>query len=322
MSNLTFSHVDKYFGDVAALKDFSLEVQPGELITLLGPSGCGKTTALRIAAGFERADRGSLAVSDNEISHLPPQKRNMGMVFQSYSLFPHLTVAENVAFGLSVRKENKKNQSVRVNEMLELVQLGELGARFPHQLSGGQQQRVALARALAIGPSVLLLDEPLSALDAKVRTEVRDEIRALQKRTNTTTLFVTHDQEEAIAISDRVCVMGNGTIHQVGTPRQVYLEPATDFVARFIGQSDVVTLQGHKILVRPEDVTLVPVSNERGRLAYVKRIDFVGANIQLVLMLNELGQEVRSLQHSSSLSIPAVGDAVGVHFSRVLREIE
>ena len=321
MSNLLFNNVNKRFKDVVALSNFTLDVEPGELITLLGPSGCGKTTALRIAAGFEYADSGDISADAVSLTHVRPQKRNMGMVFQSYSLFPHLTVTENVSFGLSVRKHDKATQSRRVNDMLELVQLGTLGSRYPHQLSGGQQQRVALARALAIEPSVLLLDEPLSALDARVRTEVRDEIRALQKRTDTTTLFVTHDQKEAIAISDRVCVMGNGSIHQVGTPRQVYLHPETDFVAGFIGQSDSVILGGRQFLVRPEDVAIVATGDERGHLAYVKAVEFVGANIQVVLMMDELGQEVRSYMPSTADITPAIGDAVGVHFTRILRTI-
>lgn len=318
MSTLQFKNVDKYFGDVAALKDFSLSVQPGELIALLGPSGCGKTTALRLAAGFERPDFGTLTMAGADISQLPPQKRNMGMVFQNYSLFPHLTVQENVEFGLSVRRQDKAVRSQRAGDMLELVRLGELGARYPHQLSGGQQQRVALARALAIEPSVLLLDEPLSALDARVRVEVRDEIRELQKRTGTTTLFVTHDQEEAIAIADRICVMGQGTIHQVGTPRDVYLDPYTEFVAGFIGLSDSVTLDGRHFLVRPEDVRIVSPDDERSHLGYVKNVEFIGANVLVVLMLNERGQEVRSLLPNSESSLPAIGDAVGVHFSRIL----
>lgn len=318
MSTLQFTNVDKYFGDVAALKDFTLSVQPGELIALLGPSGCGKTTALRLAAGFERPDFGTLTMKGADISQLPPQKRNMGMVFQNYSLFPHLTVQENVEFGLSVRRQDKAVRSQRAGDMLELVQLGELGARYPHQLSGGQQQRVALARALAIEPSVLLLDEPLSALDARVRVEVRDEIRELQKRTGTTTLFVTHDQEEAIAIADRICVMGQGTIHQVGTPRDVYLDPYTEFVAGFIGLSDSVTLDGRHFLVRPEDVRIISPDDERSHLGYVKNVEFIGANVLVVLMLNERGQEVRCLLPNGESSLPAIGDAVGVHFSRIL----
>jgi putative spermidine/putrescine transport system ATP-binding protein len=318
MSSVTFSSISKRFGDVIALQDFTLSLNEGELVTLLGPSGCGKTTALRIAAGFETSDAGTFSVGGVDVTGLSPQKRNMGMVFQNYSLFPHLTVRENIEFGLSVRKQEKSRRLTRVNDMLELVQLGKLGARFPHQLSGGQQQRVALARALAIEPSVLLLDEPLSALDARVRTEVRDEIRQLQQRTNTTTLFVTHDQDEAVAISDRICVMGNGTIHQVGTPRDVYMNPSTEFAATFIGESDIVTINEQRFLVRPEDVSLVAAQTDNSHLGYVKSIEFLGTHSHVVVMLDHLGQEVRSVVPHINSHHYTIGDAVGVRFRRVL----
>ena len=235
MSDLTFSAVRKTFGQNVALEGLDLEVRDGELISLLGPSGCGKTTALRIAAGFERADSGRVMVSGNDISTQPPHKRNMGMVFQSYSLFPNLTVAGNVEYGLRTRGIAKPERQRRVAEMLELVQLGPMANRYAHQISGGQQQRVALARALAIRPQVLLLDEPLSALDAKVRATLRDEIRRIQTELGITTLFVTHDQEEALAISDRVGVMSNGHLEQLGEPTEVYRHPSSAFVARFVG---------------------------------------------------------------------------------------
>ncbi|HEY0518778.1 MAG TPA: ABC transporter ATP-binding protein [Ilumatobacteraceae bacterium] len=235
MTSLTFDNVRKTFGANTALEGLGLEVHDGELISLLGPSGCGKTTALRIAAGFERADSGRILVGGNDITNQPPHKRNMGMVFQSYSLFPNLTVAGNVEYGLRTRGIAKAERHQRVNEMLELVQLGPMANRYAHQISGGQQQRVALARALAIRPQVLLLDEPLSALDAKVRATLRDEIRRIQTELGITTLFVTHDQEEALAISDRVGVMSNGSLEQLGPPTEVYRHPASAFVARFVG---------------------------------------------------------------------------------------
>jgi putative spermidine/putrescine transport system ATP-binding protein len=235
MSDLIFDKVRKTFGTNVALEGLELEVRDGELISLLGPSGCGKTTALRIAAGFERADSGSVLVASNDITHQPPHKRNMGMVFQSYSLFPNLTVAGNVEYGLRTRGIAKPERQRRVTEMLDLVQLGSMAHRYAHQISGGQQQRVALARALAIRPQVLLLDEPLSALDAKVRATLRDEIRRIQTELGITTLFVTHDQEEALAISDRVGVMSNGHLEQLGPPTEVYRHPSSAFVARFVG---------------------------------------------------------------------------------------
>ncbi|MEA3184178.1 MAG: putative spermidine/putrescine transport system ATP-binding protein [Ilumatobacteraceae bacterium] len=282
MTALTFSSVRKTFGSNTALEGLDLDVHEGELISLLGPSGCGKTTALRIAAGFERADSGRILVGGADITNQPPNKRNMGMVFQSYSLFPNLTVAGNVEYGLRTRGVAKAERQQRVNEMLELVQLAPLANRYAHQISGGQQQRVALARALAIRPQVLLLDEPLSALDAKVRATLRDEIRRIQTELRITTLFVTHDQEEALAISDRVGVMSNGHLEQLGPPTEVYRHPASAFVARFVGSMnqlpavvrgpDVVDVGGHVIqtqavgqhsvgesvlfLVRPEDMSL------------------------------------------------------------------
>ncbi|MEO8265016.1 MAG: ABC transporter ATP-binding protein [Ilumatobacteraceae bacterium] len=282
MSALTYSSVRKTFGPTVALEGLDLEVHDGELISLLGPSGCGKTTALRIAAGFERADSGTISVSDADITNLPPHKRNMGMVFQSYSLFPNLTVAGNVEYGLRTRGIPKPERHKRVGEMLELVQLTALANRYAHQISGGQQQRVALARALAIQPQVLLLDEPLSALDAKVRATLRDEIRRIQTELGITTLFVTHDQEEALAISDRVGVMSNGNLEQLGPPTEVYRHPSSAFVARFVGSMnelpavvrgpDAVAVGGYVVttpaigrrevgepvlfLVRPEDMSL------------------------------------------------------------------
>lgn len=234
-SSLELKNVTRRFKDMVALDSLNLEVGAGELVALLGPSGCGKTTALRIVAGLDKADEGQVVLKGQEINSLPAHKRNMGMVFQAYSLFPNMTAAENVAFGLQMRKVSKNKRRDRANELLELVGLPSHAHRFTHQLSGGQQQRVALARALAIQPEVLLLDEPLSALDAKVRTNLREEIRRLQLSLGTTTIFVTHDQEEAMAVSDRVAVMNKGRIEQIDSPDVLYNSPATDFVAGFVG---------------------------------------------------------------------------------------
>ena len=213
----------------------SLEIAPGELVALLGPSGCGKTTALRIVAGFETADTGEVLIDGRDVSGVPAAKRDMGMVFQSYSLFPNMSALDNVGFGLRMRKANATVRRQKAGELLEMVGLSAQAGQFPHQLSGGQQQRVALARALAIEPRVLLLDEPLSALDAKVRLQLREQIRTLQQRLGTTTLFVTHDQEEALSMSDRVGVMRAGKLEQVATPDELYSRPATAFVAEFVG---------------------------------------------------------------------------------------
>ena len=232
---VALTDLSRSFGAVRALAGLSLEIAPGELVALLGPSGCGKTTALRILAGFEAADSGSVTVDGKDISRIPAAKRDMGMVFQSYSLFPNMTALDNVGFGLRMRKQHGSERSRRAAELLDMVGLTDQARKYPHQMSGGQQQRVALARALAIEPRVLLLDEPLSALDAKVRLQLREQIRALQQRLGTTTLFVTHDQEEALSIADRVGVMKEGKLEQVAEPSRLYDQPATAFVAEFVG---------------------------------------------------------------------------------------
>jgi len=223
------------YGAVTALDGLSLTIAPGELVALLGPSGCGKTTALRLLAGLEQSDEGRVVIAGQDVTDLPVNKRNIGMVFQAYSLFPHMVAWENVAFGLQMRHIGTAERKKRALDMLELVGLGRYAERYANQMSGGQQQRVALARALAIQPQVLLLDEPLSALDAKVRARLRDEIRRVQLEVGTTTLFVTHDQEEALAIADRVGVMQSGRLEQLGPPTEVYSRPATPFVADFVG---------------------------------------------------------------------------------------
>jgi putative spermidine/putrescine transport system ATP-binding protein len=232
---VSLTNLNRHFGAVRALDGLTVDVAPGELVALLGPSGCGKTTALRILAGFETADSGQVTVDGKEISHVPANRRDMGMVFQSYSLFPNMSALDNVGFGLRMRKKPGAERKRRAGELLEMVGLARQAGQYPHQLSGGQQQRVALARALAIEPRVLLLDEPLSALDAKVRLQLREQIRALQQRLGTTTLFVTHDQEEALSMSDRVGVMKDGKLEQIATPSELYSEPATAFVAEFVG---------------------------------------------------------------------------------------
>ena len=230
----------KKYGDFTALKGVSLQIQPGEFFTLLGPSGCGKTTLLRMIAGFNSIDGGAIYFDEKMINHLEAHKRDIGMVFQNYAIFPHLTVEENVAYGLKAKKVPKDEINKRVSEALELVQIEKLRIRRPDELSGGQQQRVALARAFVIEPSVLLMDEPLSNLDAKLRVQMRTIIKKLQRRLGITTIYVTHDQEEALAISDRIAVMKDGNIMQVGSPEEIYKKPENNFVAGFIGVSNFI----------------------------------------------------------------------------------
>ncbi|HTS96519.1 MAG TPA: ABC transporter ATP-binding protein [Streptosporangiaceae bacterium] len=269
--------LSRRYGPVVALDGLDLTVQPGELVTLLGPSGCGKTTTLRLLAGLEDADAGQITVGGADVTRLPASKRDMGMVFQAYSLFPHMTVQQNVAFGLRLRRVGSAQRDRRAMEMLELVGLVTQADRYPHQISGGQQQRVALARALAIEPQVLLLDEPLSALDAKVRAQLRDQIRRIQLEVGITTLFVTHDQEEALAISDRVGVMQEGRIEQLAPPTEVYSRPATPFVAEFVGLSNRLpgTVSGSTVTVRGRDLPLVDAATPAGPVTALVRPEAV-----------------------------------------------
>jgi len=269
--------LSRHYGPVVALDHLDLTLQPGELIALLGPSGCGKTTTLRLLAGLEDADTGQITVAGRDITHVSAAKRDMGMVFQAYSLFPHMTVRQNVAFGLRLRRVGTADRDKRALEMLDLVGLSVQADRYPHQLSGGQQQRVALARALAIEPQVLLLDEPLSALDAKVRAQLRDEIRRIQLEVGITTLFVTHDQEEALAIADRVGVMKDGRLEQLASPTEVYSRPATSFVAEFVGLSNRLAgeVRGGEVIVRGCKLPLVEQDTPDGQVVALVRPEAV-----------------------------------------------
>ncbi|SER37671.1 ABC transporter ATP-binding protein [Microlunatus flavus] len=337
--------LERHYGATRALDGLDLTLQPGELVALLGPSGCGKTTALRILAGLDEPTVGRVVVGGKDVTNVPANQRDMGMVFQAYSLFPHLTAQDNVEFGLRLRKVDRSRRAARAREMLELVGLAHQADRYATELSGGQQQRVALARALAIEPSVLLLDEPLSALDAKVRVQLRDEIRRVQLEVGTTTLFVTHDQEEALAMADRVGVMSQGTLQQLDTPQELYAHPANPFVADFVGLmnrvpaqvsggrarvlgADVATLDGSLAdgtgvaLVRPEHLTVTP--DEQGP-AEVVDVQFSGAVSRVRLRTGAAGDGAEGAELVAQLSgsrlrglEPGTRATLGLDVDRVL----
>jgi len=279
--------VRKQFGDFVALDDVSLEIPAGSLTSLLGPSGSGKSTLLRIIAGLEQPDTGTVEIEGEDATTVPPQRREIGFVFQHYAAFKHMTVRDNVAFGMKIRKQPKDKVKARVDELLGVVGLAGYHERYPNQLSGGQRQRMALARALAVEPRVLLLDEPFGALDAKVRTELREWLRRLHDEVHVTTVLVTHDQEEAMAISDHIAVMDNGRIEQVGNPRELYDEPANPFVMGFLGPVSKVDDK----LVRPHDIAISTESRVGTREARVERIVHLGFEVRVELAL-ENGQHV------------------------------
>ncbi len=272
-------NVSKRFGDFVALEDVSLDVESGSLTALLGPSGSGKSTLLRIIAGLETADEGEILLSGQDATSLSPQKRNVGFVFQHYAAFKHMTVRENVAFGLKVRKRPKAEVADRVDELLNLVQLQNFGHRYPAQLSGGQRQRMGLARALAPEPQVLLLDEPFGALDARVRAELREWLRRLHDVVHVTTVFVTHDQDEAMEISDQIAVINHGRLEQVGGPRELYDEPATGFVMTFVGDAQPIG----DALVRPHDIELLAEADEGAVEAMIVRVTILGRDVKIEL---------------------------------------
>ncbi len=328
---VVFEDMHRWYGPVHALQGLSIDIAPGELIALLGPSGCGKTTALRALGGLDVVDAGRILVDGRDMTNIPANKRNMGIVFQAYSLFPNMTARENVAYGLRLRGVDGATRKRRADEMLEMVGLGVQASRYPHQMSGGQQQRVALARALAIEPKVLLLDEPLSALDAKVRRQLREEIRRIQIMIGITTLFVTHDQEEALAMGDRVGVMSAGRLEQIAPPAELYDRPKTRFVAEFVGLTNridgtadgsVVNVLGTsmpllpgsadrgpvKALVRPEHVRLVPKADASARVAAVS---FLGSLCRAQVHLHDDTLVVAQMSAAEAAGLTA-GAAVEV----------
>jgi putative spermidine/putrescine transport system ATP-binding protein len=335
MAFLTLSNLEKTFGTNHVVRDFTLDIREGEFVSLLGPSGCGKTTVLRMIAGFEAPTAGSIRIGGQDVTALRPNQRDIGMVFQAYALFPNLTVADNIGFGLKIKGVAAADRAARVAEMLRLIGLPDLGARYPFQLSGGQQQRVALARALAVQPKVLLLDEPLSALDAKIRVSLRTEIREIQRRLGITTIFVTHDQEEALSMSDRVVVMYGGIAEQVGTPFEVYNKPATAFVAGFVGTLNTlsatasdgrVTLGGAEfalaapdgpvtLALRPEAVALGRVAGREVVLpAVIEDVHFMGSVIRVRARAAGSLIAMDTFNHPETPP-PAVGQATEISLS-------
>jgi ABC-type Fe3+/spermidine/putrescine transport system ATPase subunit len=294
--DVEFVGVTKRFGAVAAVDGIDLEVHPGEFLSLLGPSGCGKTTTLRLIAGFEQPDDGQVRIGGTDVSRVPPYKRDVNTVFQSYALFPHLSVLDNVAYGLKQRGLGRAERRGRATEMLALVRLEGLEGRKPRQLSGGQQQRVALARALVMHPRVLLLDEPLGALDLKVRKELQIELKRIQEEIGITFVYVTHDQEEALAMSDRVIVMNGGRIEQIGAPYEIYDSPATEWIAGFIGDTNFIRVNGRQVAVRPERLR-VQVGGD-GVAGVVATTMVIGPAVQCVVRLED-GQEVLAREQRS-----------------------
>jgi putative spermidine/putrescine transport system ATP-binding protein len=342
MAFLELTHVRKTFGgDVPAVEDFNLQVDKGEFVSFLGPSGCGKTTTLRMIAGFELPTSGAIRLNGADITGKPPNQRNVGMVFQAYALFPNMTVAENVGFGLKLKKRPKDETRRRVDELLGLIQLPDKGRSYPYQLSGGQQQRVALARALAIEPQVLLLDEPLSALDAKIRDELRGEIRRIQQQLGITTVYVTHDQQEAMALSDRVVVMSRGVIEQVGTPFEIYNYPRTPFVATFVGTLNqlqctvmdaargLLSYNGQNIattppiqqsngsvvtlMLRPEELRLGVGGGENRLDGVAESVNFLGSIVRVGIRLGSVPLTL-DIFNERTLELPRVGQAYTLSF--------
>jgi sulfate transport system ATP-binding protein len=289
-------NVTKRFGEFVALDDVSVHVPSGALMALLGPSGSGKSTLLRVIAGLEKPDTGEVFISERDATNLRPQQRGVGFVFQHYAPFKHMTVADNVAFGLTVRRRPKQEIRDRVHELLELVQLEGLGKRYPAQLSGGQRQRMALARALAVEPEVLLLDEPFGALDARVRQELRDWLRRLHDEVHVTTVFVTHDQEEAMQIADHIVLVNHGRVEQIGTPQDLYERPANEFVLTFVGEA---TLFGGE-LVRPHDVVLSTLPEDGAEEALIERVAHLGFEVRVQLVFGDGGRFEAQVTHDEA----------------------
>jgi putative spermidine/putrescine transport system ATP-binding protein len=340
---LELENVRKQYAQNTVVHDFNLQVARGEFVSFLGPSGCGKTTTLRMIAGFETPTGGTIRIDGKDVTNLRPNQRNVGMVFQSYALFPNLTVADNIAFGLKVVRKPAEEIKARVEEMLAMIKLSQLANRYPFQLSGGQQQRVALARAIAVKPKVLLLGEPLSALDAKIRVSLRAEIRALQRDLGITTIYVTHDQEEALSMSDRIVVMSEGHVEQLGAPFEIYNFPRTRFVASFVGTLNIVTAtlvdidrkrisidgqeittarsisgtvgEARPVALRPEAMEINKPNGQGNHLAgTIEEVSFLGAVVRIRVRFNQNTVDIDTF-NSPNDPPPRRGDAVTVSFS-------
>jgi putative spermidine/putrescine transport system ATP-binding protein len=345
MAYLTLSNISKQFADTYAVQDFNLDIDKGEFVSFLGPSGCGKTTTLRMVAGFEIPTSGKIILDGADVTNKAPNQRHVGMVFQSYALFPNMTVSQNIGFGLRVRKEKESDVKDRVKEMISLINLEKHADKYPFQLSGGQQQRVSLARALAIRPNVLLLDEPLSALDAKIRVALRAEIRSIQKRLGITAIFVTHDQEEALSISDRIVVMYDGNVEQVGTPFDIYNFPRTPFVANFVGslntaaaelidpEKRLLSMDGAQLVsaakmdgLRKGDKVRIAIRPERFSFAsdgkkanvldcQIENITFLGSVVRVHILIGKTKFTMDTFNYPS-LALPQIGDTNQVTCSK------
>ena len=344
MAFLELTNITKRFVNFTAVEDFNLKVDKGEFVSFLGPSGCGKTTTLRMIAGFETPTSGKILINGEDVTNRAPNQRKIGMVFQSYALFPNMTVTDNIGFGLKVARKPAAEIKERVTEMLALIHMEEFAARYPYQISGGQQQRVALARAIAIRPTLLLLDEPLSALDAKIRVELRNEIRAIQQKLGITTVYVTHDQEEALSLSDRVVVMNKARMEQVGSPFDIYNFPKTPFVASFVGTLSVLNaevvdaargtlrIDGQefnapgkldaangsllRVALRPEIISLKDTSGDNNRLKVrVQTITFLGSVVRVQVKL-ETSRLFFDLFNNPSLQLPKEGEDLTISFPK------
>jgi putative spermidine/putrescine transport system ATP-binding protein len=345
MAFLEINDVSKIFGQAVAVNNFNLQVDKGELVSFLGPSGCGKTTTLRMVAGFEVPTTGRIVINGEDITYKPPNQRDVGMVFQAYALFPNMNVAGNIGFGLKIAKKPRKEIDQRVKELLTIIHMDEYGDRYPYQLSGGQQQRVALARALALSPQVLLLDEPLSALDAKIRVSLRAEIRSIQRQLGITAIYVTHDQEEALSLSDRVVVMNGGNMEQVGSPFEIYNFPKTEFVAQFVGllnstkaevvdpASNRLKLDGQQVqtaeslgeyhagdqvvvAIRPERLSFTTEGVKPNVLdCTIENITFLGAIVRITVKVGQYNLFMDTF-NNPFLELPKIGDRAQITCSR------